>query len=133
MKIMCFGTFDLLHKGHIHYLKESKKLGEHLTVVVARDENVKKIKNKTPIENQILRILNLRKLDFINEVILGSKIDFFKVIKENNPDIIALGYDQKAPLQKLKSEFANIKIQRIKPYKPHIYKSSIICNTLKKV
>jgi len=133
MKIMCFGTFDLLHKGHIHYLKESKKLGEHLTVVVARDENVKKIKNKSPNDTEFLRILNLRKLDFVNQVVLGSKIDFFKVIQENEPKIIALGYDQKAPIEKLKTNFPNIQIVRIDSYKPHLYKSSIICNTLKKV
>lgn len=130
---MCFGTFDLLHKGHIHYLQESKKLGKHLTIVVARDENVKKIKNKSPNHSEVLRILNLRKLDFVDQVILGSKVDFFKVINENKPDIIALGYDQKAPIEKLKTEFPNIKIERIDSYKPHIYKSSIICNTLKKV
>ena len=44
--VMCFGTFDKLHPGHRYYLSESKKQGDYLIVVVARDQNVLKIKNK---------------------------------------------------------------------------------------
>ena len=41
-KVMTFGSFDVLHKGHEHYLKEAKSYGDYLIVVVARDENILK-------------------------------------------------------------------------------------------
>ncbi len=40
-RVVATGTFDLLHPGHIYYLEESKKLGDELWVIVARDMNVK--------------------------------------------------------------------------------------------
>ena len=43
-KVMVFGTFDIFHKGHENFLKQAKKLGDCLTVVVARDETVLKFK-----------------------------------------------------------------------------------------
>ncbi|HLC71304.1 MAG TPA: adenylyltransferase/cytidyltransferase family protein, partial [Candidatus Nanoarchaeia archaeon] len=35
--VMCFGTFDILHPGHLHYLQQAKKYGDYLMVVIARD------------------------------------------------------------------------------------------------
>ena len=46
VKVMATGTFDLLHMGHIYYLKEAKKLGDILSVVVARDSTVRKLKHE---------------------------------------------------------------------------------------
>ena len=37
-KVITYGTFDLLHKGHIRLLKRAKALGDHLTVCVSTDE-----------------------------------------------------------------------------------------------
>ncbi|MCD4694128.1 adenylyltransferase/cytidyltransferase family protein, partial [bacterium] len=52
IKVMCFGTFDNLHLGHLFYLKEAKKFGDYLVVVIARDNNVKKIKGRCPREDE---------------------------------------------------------------------------------
>jgi len=46
VKVLAFGTFDILHPGHEFYLKEAKKHGDILDVVVARDSTVEKIKGK---------------------------------------------------------------------------------------
>ena len=51
--VMASGTFDLLHMGHIYYLKESKKLGDKLIVVVACDETVKKMKHEPVTSEQL--------------------------------------------------------------------------------
>ena len=40
-RVVATGTFDLLHPGHLYYLEESKKLGDELWVIVARDANVR--------------------------------------------------------------------------------------------
>ena len=37
-KVITYGTFDLLHKGHVRLLKRAKELGDDLTVFVATDE-----------------------------------------------------------------------------------------------
>ena len=46
VKVMATGTFDILHLGHIYYLKESKRLGDTLTVVVATDATVRRLKHE---------------------------------------------------------------------------------------
>ena len=38
--VVATGTFDILHPGHLFYLEESKKLGDELWVIVARERNV---------------------------------------------------------------------------------------------
>ena len=45
---MVFGSFDLVHKGHVNFLKQAKKLGDELIVVVARDDNIEKVKKRKP-------------------------------------------------------------------------------------
>ena len=47
-KVMAFGTFDGLHPGHLNFLKQARRLGDSLVVVVARDANVRKIKGRFP-------------------------------------------------------------------------------------
>ena len=125
---MCAGTFDILHKGHLFYLKESKKQGDNLVVIIARDLNVEKIKDKKPINNEQDRLETIKALEFIDKAILGNKGNIFNIIEEIKPDIICLGYDQKIDEKDLKEELKNrklnTKIIRIKSFKPEIYKSS---------
>ena len=45
-KVMCAGTFDIVHKGHIYFLEQAKKFGDYLVVVVARDSTSEKNKGK---------------------------------------------------------------------------------------
>ena len=91
---MAFGTFDLLHPGHINFLSQAKKHGE-LIVIIARDRTVKKIKGKLPLHNEKQRLGAVKSLKLASKVILGSLIDKYAAIKKYKPDIIALGYDQK--------------------------------------
>ena len=125
---MVFGCFDIIHPGHLYFLKKAKSLGDKLIVVVARDSTIRKVKKKEPMYNEKERLEHLRELKCVNKAILGDKEDKYKVIEEFKPDIICLGYDQKIFVNKLKDELKkrNIKadIIRIGPYKEHIYKSS---------
>ncbi len=132
MKTICFGTFDILHPGHIDFLNQASKLGNHLTVVIARDCNVEKFKNKTSKDPESIRLLKIRKINVVNQAILGDKHNIYKVIEQNQPDIIALGYDQKADITKLQQKFPDTQIIRLKSFKPHIFKTSILCNISKK-
>lgn len=94
-KVLVGGCFDILHYGHIHFLREAKKLGNYLVVILESDARIKKLKgNSRPFHNQIQRKEILESLRFIDEVvILGSKMtdsDYEKVVKKINPQVIAV-------------------------------------------
>lgn len=126
-KVLVFGTFDILHPGHKHALKEAKKQGCHLTVIVARDATVCHIKGKKPVFGEKTRVKNLKDLKIADKVRLGCLKNKYKVIADESPDIIALGYDQKHFVDNLKNSVKkHVKIMRLKPYKQNIYKSSKI-------
>ena len=126
---MAFGSFDILHEGHLHYLKEAKSYGDYLVVIVARDKNIEKFKGKKPRHNENQRLENIKKLDFVDKAVLGHKDDILEVLEEYKPNFICLGYDQKTIDEvKLKQELEkrNLKasVVRLKPYKENVYKSS---------
>lgn len=128
VKIMIFGAFDLLHLGHKHFIKSAKKEGDFLIAVVGRDLTIKHFKGEFPVERENLRLKNIQKL--VDKAILGNSKDFLKPIKDNKPDLICLGYDQKFLTDslslKLKELGLDVKIKRLEPYKPEKYKSSIL-------
>ncbi len=130
-RIMVFGTFDDLHEGHLNFFQQAKKLAKKsfLITSIARDKNVFKIKGKYPHKNERARMLLVKKCKLVDKVILsGVKNHIPHIIKEK-PDIIALGYDQKAYVQNLKKDLKNkgisVKIVRLKPYKEKIYKNHL--------
>ncbi len=126
--VMAFGSFDVLHPGHLFYLREAKRFGNNLVVVIARDETIKKIKGEDPKYNEKQRKEHLRDIPVVDKVVLGYLEDPYEIIEEINPDIICLGYDQDSFSETLKEEMKlrkmNPKIYRMKPYKEHVYKSS---------
>jgi FAD synthetase len=127
-KVMAFGSFDVLHKGHEAYLKEAKSYGDYLVVIVAKDENILRFKGRKPKHDEEYRLKQVKRLDLVDEAVLGYKNDVFEVLEEYKPDVICLGYDQKIDEGKLNLELEkrNLKaeIVRAKPFKPEIYKSS---------
>ena len=120
---MCFGVFDNLHLGHLSYLRQARKYGDQLIVVVARDKNVLKIKGKLPKQNEKIRQKAIQKLSLSQKVILGQLRDKFKVVVKHKPNVICLGYDQVVDMDGLKQIFLG-KIVKLKSHKPNIYKSS---------
>lgn len=95
VRVMAVGVFDLLHAGHLHYLEQAKALGNHLTVVVAHDDTVRKRKHE-PVTDQNLRRRMVEGLKPVDEAIIGNSPDvpIFDILPTVNPDVIALGYDQ---------------------------------------
>lgn len=127
---MCFGTFDILHEGHKFYLAEAKKLGDYLVVVVARDGTVKEVKKRQPLHSENERVRNLQQLGIADKVVLGNSGDKLKIVEEEKPQIICLGYDQKAFTENAKEKLLrrglNVEVVRLPAYKPEIYKSSML-------
>ena len=127
-RVLVFGTFDILHPGHIYFLRQAKKHGDFLIVSLAREKFIKKIKGRRAIHSETDRGKMEKALEMADKVVLGSKSDYIGHIVSLKPNIIALGYDQKVftgGLEgKLRDRGLKIKIVRLKAYKPNIYKSS---------
>ena len=68
---MASGTFDIIHMGHIYYLKEAKKLGDELIVVVACDETVRRLKHE-PVTNEQMRLDIVKELKVVDEAYIGK-------------------------------------------------------------
>jgi FAD synthetase len=96
-RIICAGTFDLLHTGHLAYFKAAKALAEHayLIVIVSRDANSEQIKKKKTLHDELTRLARIKKLPMVDEAVLGYEgNNFIERIVDLKPDIIALGHDQ---------------------------------------
>ena len=91
-RVVATGTFDILHPGHLYYLTESKKLGDELWVIVARDANVRhKPRPVIPEEHRLQMVAALKPVDY---AILGDKTDMFNPIKKIRPAVITIGFNQ---------------------------------------
>lgn len=133
-KVITFGTFDHFHAGHESYLKQAKALGDTLIVIVARDETVKRIKGKLPDMSEQQRLTAVKKNGIADKAVLGEHGDKYEVIRRHKPDVIALGYDQFTftfQLDKfLIDNKMDTKIVRMNPYRPGVFKTSLIRQAL---
>jgi FAD synthetase len=123
-RALAFGTFDLLHPGHEHFLREARSHGDHLTVIVARDETVRAVKGRPPAQDERERLAAVRALPFVDDARLGELGDKMRVVRDARPDVICLGYDQRAFTDELTTAFPDIPVMRLAPYEPERYKSS---------
>ena len=127
-KVLVFGSFDILHPGHLHFFQQAKQHGNLLYVIIARDRTIKKIKGKKPHYHESERKTAVEKLEIVDKAFFGDLKDPYKIIEEIKPDVICLGYDQTAFIdnlqQELKKRNLNPKIIRLKAHKPEQYKSS---------
>ncbi len=121
---MVFGTFDLLHEGHLFVLSEAMKRGD-VTVIVARDDHVKEFKGKSPVGSQEERMDVLKKRFPMATVELGDEKDFLMPVIRTKPDLIVLGYDQRLPPGVSFGHFPCF-IERLPSFSPEKYKSSLI-------
>lgn len=130
---MIFGTFDIVHHGHLNFFQQAKKFGDELIVVVARDKRVEALK-AVPVYNERERKKFLEQIRMIDTVVLGDPKDVYKVIKKFRPDTIVLGYDQLHYTDKLQSKLDEFglktKIVRAKPFNEKKFKSGIIKKVL---
>jgi len=128
--VLVFGTFDVVHNGHVSLFKQALEFGDRLVVVVARDLTVEKVKGRLPKFNEQLRRDTVQSLDMVSSAVLGSEGDKYLVIKEANPDVICLGYDQEVFVDKLEEKLKEFglepKIVRLEPFEPKKYKSGLL-------
>ncbi len=103
-RVVATGTFDILHPGHLYYLEQSKKLGDELIVIVARDVNVKhKPRPIIPEEQRRRMVAALRCVD---HAVLGDITDMFRPIEEIRPAVITIGFNQHFDEGKLRQQLS---------------------------
>lgn len=104
------GCFDILHRGHIDYLKESKKLGDRLVVGLNSDASVSRLKGPgRPVNNQEDRKAVLEALEFVDEVIIFDEDTPYELINKIKPYIITKGGDY-IPEQVVGNDLAKVVI-----------------------
>ena len=118
-RVMAQGTFDILHPGHLHYLRESLALGDELYVVIARDYRMKDRKDLYMDEDDRREMVDA--LEFIDHAVLGSNEDIFETVRQVDPDIITLGHDQQFEPDKMETQLAEagldgVRVTRITAY-----------------
>lgn len=90
------GCFDILHAGHVSYLKESKKKDRILIVGLNSDKSVQKLKGRTrPIVPEIQRAFVLSELECVDFIVLFDQETPYEAIKYLKPDILIKGADYK--------------------------------------
>lgn len=129
-KVVVFGVFDLLHPGHLYFLEQARRHGEHLMVVVTRDARVMHEKKHKPIFNERERLKMILALKIVDRAVLGDKVGEWKILKKLKPHVVCVGYDQnvewieRCGLKKIPH------IVRVKGHKSAVYRSGKLRGTL---
>lgn len=130
--VALFGVFDGIHDGHRAFIREARTHGDHVVVIVARDTSVEKIKGKLPLHAEADRIKMLLEVPDVDLVFLGDSDEgSYKVLKEINPEIVLVGYDQQSLFESITHAISDeillpLKLVYGTPYQPDIFHSSLI-------
>lgn len=92
-RVFVGGTFDIIHPGHVAFLREASRYGR-LFVVVARDSNVRRFKGYDPVNSEDARLEVVSSIRYVYRAFLGDEIDYLKSVERVKPDIVVLGPDQ---------------------------------------
>lgn len=93
--VLCHGTFDLMHTGHIRYLQRAKQEGDVLLVTVTGDTYVNKGPGR-PVFNEQLRAENLAALACVDLVAVNHAVSAVEALHEIRPSIYAKGSDYRS-------------------------------------
>ncbi|WP_408007882.1 glycerol-3-phosphate cytidylyltransferase [Pseudalkalibacillus sp. A8] len=101
-KVLTYGTFDLLHNGHINLLRRAKELGDHLTVAVSTDE-FNALKDKKAYHNYENRKVILESIRYVDKVIPENHWDQkIQDVIDNDIDVFVMGDDWEGKFDFLK-------------------------------
>ena len=145
VRVFVGGTFDGLHLGHLFLLEFARRQGRllarrrgrdgvRLSVVVARDESVRRIKHRLPHHTQRERCKLIAALRDVDEAFVGAPSDFIKSVRRVDPDLIVLGYDQKPGWEHtLREAGIHARIVRCPAYHGRRLKSSMLRGDLERM
>lgn len=93
--VLAGGVFDILHFGHVEFLRKAKALGDILVVALESDANVKRLKgSRRPIQSQDRRRKILESLRFVDKVIIlkdkMTDADYRALVNKVRPSVVAV-------------------------------------------
>ncbi len=113
-KVLTYGTFDLLHYGHINLLRRAKQLGDYLVVGLSTDE-FNQLKNKKSFFPYDKRKMMLEAIKYVDEVIPETSWDQkLTDVKKHNIDVFVMGDDWEGKFDYLKEYCEVIYLPRTK-------------------
>lgn len=89
------GCFDIIHIGHVRYLKEAKKLGDVLVIGLNSDSSVNRLKPGRPINPEYQRAEVLASIEMVDYVTIFNEDTPYELIKYLRPDVLVKGGDWK--------------------------------------
>ncbi len=106
VRVFAAGSFDILHPGHVAYLRWASSLGTKLFVVVSRDATYRRVKGVEPVMDEMCRLELVKAVRYVYDARLGDEVDQLKPVEEIKPHVIALGPDQRVDESWLRKELA---------------------------
>ncbi|HTZ17768.1 MAG TPA: D-glycero-beta-D-manno-heptose 1-phosphate adenylyltransferase [Dissulfurispiraceae bacterium] len=89
------GCFDILHAGHVRYLREARTLGDVLVIGLNSDASVRRLKHGRPVNPEEQRAEVLAALQSVDYVIIFNEDTPYELIKSLMPDVLVKGGDWK--------------------------------------
>lgn len=117
--VLCHGTFDLMHTGHIRYLQRAKQEGDVLLVTVTADAYVNKGPGR-PVFNEHLRAENLAALACVDFVAINHAISGVEVLHAIQPSIYAKGSDYRSHSEDVTGNIAR-ELAAVEAHGGHIF------------
>jgi len=113
MIVITFGTFDLLHVGHVNMLNRCKAQGDKLIVGVSSDNLNFKKKSRLPVFNQDDRMKIIKNIKCVDDIFLEESLELKReYIKKYNADIFIIGDDWKGKFDNLNDTCKVIYLER---------------------
>ncbi|MBB6478629.1 adenylyltransferase/cytidyltransferase family protein [Spirochaeta isovalerica] len=128
--VLVFGTFDVIHPGHIYFLQKAAAEGDRLVAVIARDRFVLKTKKRNPVHGEEERISHIMQSGLVDEAFLSDEVTgTYGVVEKVNPQVVCFGHDQHKLAESFTQWISNndkkIQIVTIEPYKRDRYSSTL--------
>ncbi len=90
------GCFDIIHRGHVEYLKKASQSGDILFIGLNSDDSVKRLKGESrPLQDQFSRALILASFQFTDYVCIFNEDTPYELIKLVQPEVLIKGSDYK--------------------------------------
>ena len=129
--VLVGGCFDLLHYGHLQFLKAAKKQGNYLIVAVDPDDFIRLRKKREPVHTQKQRVEILKNLKIVDKVIslplLKTYSDYLALVKKIKPAIIAVtARDPQLKNKQKQAQVVGAKVRVVTPLIKNLSSSSII-------
>lgn len=131
-RVLLFGSFDPLHEGHRNLFQQARMVGDHLTVVVARDTTIATQKGHAAFHPEHERLAVVAADSMVDEAMLGDQHPASYASLTAMPfDVLAMGYDQTPSDADARSildtlQLSHVRIVRLLPHKPDVHKSSLL-------